>query len=373
MTANRARRHRFVTPALLAWISFAPSLGARSACEQIAEQAANAGSGPEADVPRPQSVESKPKFASIASDLTIGGVLDLRAATGDAEQALSSGVFELTVTKELRDRLAVSATIAANAEGASIAAAVVDARLLTRGERGSGGELDVRIGHFDVPFGNDWRSFAANDRKELSAPLTTDAIMEGGYTDTGIQFLGRRRGIEASAGVMRGSRRGPVYAGRLALMPFEAQGHANRFEGGLSVLVAAAGTNAVALDAETHAGAWRIRAEHVRKENRTLDASTVRSGWHLTAAVDAGKVAGVAMTPFARFDAAGYGSRGDNDSDGRGDPAYIRRVTAGLRADLSRLLMLKVEYTRILAAPFAVRSGEGFRPDSLTTQVVIAF
>jgi hypothetical protein len=378
VTASIARRYAFLAPAFAACLSFAPALAARNGCDQIAEQAALDQSDPPPSVPVREIVERKTQLVSFFSELAIDGFLDLRTTSARADgETLSSGHFELNVAKEMGERVAFSATLAANAEGTSLAAGVVDVRLVTRGEGGSGGQLDLRVGRFDVPFGNDWRSFAANDRTELSAPLTTDAIMDGGHNDTGIQVFGRRRAIEASAGVMRGSRAGTVYSGRLAVAPFETQGEGNRVEGGLSLLVIGRGrdteTNAIAVDAEARAGAWRIRAEHVRKRDRSLDTTTERTGWHFTAAVDAGNVLGVALTPFARFDSAGEVPAARLARAGRRDVTHIRRTTAGVRADLSRVLILKVEYTRILAAPSTVRASDGFHSDSLMTQFVIAF
>lgn len=364
---------RFLAPAFLACLSFAPPLAARNGCDDIAERAGT--QTVPSRVTEQDVVQRESSLASMFDGLSVDGFFDLRTTSTDATgEVVSSADFELNVAKDVADRVAVSATIAGNSEGATVSAAAIDIRLGSGRQSPSGSELDVRIGRFDVPFGNDWRSFAAKDRTELSAPLTTEAIMDGGYNAVGVQLHGRHSGIAGCAGVMRGSRGAMAYSGRLALAPFDTEDQTKRFESGVSLLFASGrGTNtsAIAFDADVQFGALHVRAEHVRKQDRVAETSTIRDGWHVTAALDAGEVLGVTVTPFARFDTAGDDTF--RFMPGRATQAAdARRLTAGLRAVL-RNFLCKVEYTRSLAGSVAAGSLDGFESNSLTMQLVIGF
>ena len=49
------------------------------------------------------------------------------------------------------------------------------------------------------------------------------------------------------------------------------------------------------------------------------------------------------------------------------------RLTAGLNTTLFRLVTLKLEYQRVLAAPLEVRQQDGFGRDTWLAQIVVVF
>jgi hypothetical protein len=110
----------------------------------------------------------------------------------------------------------------------------------------------------------------------------------------------------------------------------------------------------VAIDSEVEAGQWRFRAEFVRKEAHSSidpDSENPQSGWHLTTSYAAGSIAGIPMTPYARYDTVRA-------------LTGLSRLTAGVNGTLSRLIVLKLERQQHL-------SGSG--SDSWLAQAVVVF
>ncbi|MBK6404665.1 MAG: hypothetical protein IPF66_06295 [Holophagales bacterium] len=88
-----------------------------------------------------------------------------------------------------------------------------------------------------------------------------------------------------------------------------------------------------AIDSELRGPLGRLRAEYVRRDLRPVEGREerlVRSGFHVTATVDAGAPAGVPLMPYARYDTARGGTWG------AGTPGASRgrteRLSAGANA-----------------------------------------
>ncbi|MBO8130586.1 MAG: hypothetical protein H0Z29_03590 [Candidatus Marinimicrobia bacterium] len=56
--------------------------------------------------------------------------------------------------------------------------------------------MAIQIGNFDVPFGIDWKYYSTPDRFFISQPVTTDSLLNGGWTETGINFTGKAKYLE---------------------------------------------------------------------------------------------------------------------------------------------------------------------------------
>jgi len=265
----------------------------------------------------------------------ISGFFDLQA-----DRVFSPGSLELDLAKELGRSAQLSAAVVTDGDTANLVVGYVDVHLIggliaPRGRVPAEKGLHVQIGRFDVPFGNDWQYFASKDRVELSAPLTTDAIMDGGYNDTGIRVFGNTPTFDYSAFALRGDRDGPVFGGRLGFRP---RPYVHTLQVGVSLLrKSTSGETIVAVDSETRAGRCHLRGEYIRDGV---------SAWQVTASFDAGKRAGMVVTPFARYDAL-------HDKGSRNG-----RVTAGVNAGLLSHVVLKFEYRRAIAN--AVESRDAF-------------
>ncbi len=342
--------------------------------------------------PDPSDPETlKATLAGIREGLGLSGFFDVRAAdTRTDPNVFSMGDFELDLAREVGRKVQVAAALVVNDEGTELAVAFVDVHVIgaptaPRGRLPVEKGFRVQIGRFDVPFGGDWQYFAAKDRPELSAPLTTETVMDGGYNDVGLRLLGGTGSVVWSAYWLRGEGEGTLVGGRLGLMPFDnpyrLRGRVRAIELGVSVLHDFDGdggteSTSFAVDTELRGPLGRLRAEYVRRDLRPVegrDERVVRSGFQVTATVDAGAPAGVPLTPYARYDTATV-QPSPPPGTPTGEPwGRTERLSAGLNAGFFDLLSLKLEYQRTLSAPPAVEAEAGFHRDSFLAQVVVCF
>jgi hypothetical protein len=309
------------------------------------------------------------------------------ADTGTDPNVLSMGDFELDVAHELDRHVQVAAALVVNDEGAELAVAFVDVHLVgapvaPRGRLPVEKGFHAQLGRFDVPFGGDWQYFASKDRTELSAPLTTEAVLEGGYNDVGLRLLGSSPSVGWTAYWLRGEGEGTALGGRVVLTPFDnvyrLKERSRVFEVGVSGLLDLDGpggteTISFAVDAELRGPIGRLRAEWARRDERAVpgrDGRLVKSGLHVTALVDAGSVASVPLTPYVRWDTARQEPEGEGPEVVAGRTS---RLTAGLNALFFDVLTLKLEVQRILSALPDAEAGDDFRRDAFLAQAVVTF
>jgi hypothetical protein len=333
----------------------------------------------------------KAAIDEIREGLGISGFFDVRASDAKTDpNVFSMGDFELDLSREIGTRVQVAAALVVNDEGAELAVGFVDVHVVgapvaPRGRLPVEKGFRVQLGRFDVPFGGDWQYFASSDRPELSAPLTTESVMDGGYNDVGLRLLGGTGNLGWSAYWLRGEGEGTLVGGRLALMPFDnpyrVRGRVRAMEVGVSALHDFDGdggteSTSLAVDTELRGPLGRLRAEYVRRDLRPVEGREerlLRSGFHVTATVDAGAPAGVPLAPYARYDIVKVEPSPLPELVGDGERGRTERLSAGLNALFFDVLCLKLEYQRILSAPTAVQSGEGFLRDSFLAQVVVTF
>lgn len=329
---------------------------------------------------------------AIREGLGLSGFFDVRAADSRTDpNVFSMGDFELDLAREIGKSVQLAAAIVVGDEGAELAVGFVDIHILgglvaPRGRLPIEKGFHVQLGRFDVPFGNDWRYFAAKDRTELTAPVTTSLVMDGGANDAGLRIFGNTGSLHYSGYVLHGEAKGPAVGGRLGFTPFDnpyrLRGRIRAVEVGVSFLDDFDGdggreATSFALDTEIRARLLRLRAEYLRRDLRPgegRDERVIRSGWHVTATVDAGAPAGIPMTPYARYDTATddpvseSGPLAEAPGGGR-----IERFTAGVNATVLEILSVKVEYQRALSMPATVEVRHGFHRDSWQAQVVVSF
>lgn len=385
-----ARSMTFAASPFTALVASVLTLSSRPLLAQPAEEdapaeAAAPAKAAEALEIRQEIDKVKVDLEKLSGGVSISGFFDVVATNPRNDPSVvSMGDYEIDFAKELGKNVQVGAAVVVNDEGASLAVAFVDFHffgglIAPRGKLPVEKGFHVQLGRFDVPFGNDWQYFASKDRTEASAPLTTDVIMGGGYNATGLRILGNTGSFNYSALALGGNGPGKVFGGRLGFTPlnnpYQLKPLTHVFEAGVSLLHDLDGDGATretsfALDSEVAAGPSRLRAEYLRKDTRAVEGQgerVVQSGWHVTAVFDAGEVAGVPMTPYARYDTV------TKDEGAGADAGRTERLTAGLNAVLFRLVTLKVEYQRILAAPLEVQAQDGFGRDTWLAQVVVVF
>ena len=346
-----------------------------------------------APVPAPPSeLESlKAALDGIREGLGLSGFFGVCAAdTRTAPNVFSMGDFELDLAREIGRKVQVAAALVVNDDGAELAVGFVDVHVVgapvaPRGRLPVEKGLRFQIGRFDVPFGGDWPYFAAKDRPEISAPLTTEIVMDGGYNDVGFRLLGGTGSLSWSAYWLRGEGKGTLVGGRLGIMPFDnpyrLRGRVRAVQLGVSALHDFDGdggteSTSFAVDSELRGPLGRLRAEYVRRDLRPgvgRAERLVRSGFHVTATFDAGAPAGIPLTPYARYDTAS-GDPSSTQGPSADEPwGRTERLSAGLHASFFDILSLKLEYQRTLSAPRAVEAEEGFHRDSVVAQVVVSF
>jgi len=353
------------------------------------------GSAPASAPPAPAGEPAAPEaggleraLAEIRDALGLSGFFDVKAAdAGTDPNVFSMGDFELDVARELGKHVQVAAALVVNDDGAELAVGFVDVHVAgppvaPRGRLPVEKGIHVQLGRFDVPFGGDWQYFASKDRTELSAPLTTDAVLDGGTNDVGLRLLGASPSLGWTAYWLRGEGEGTALGGRVVLTPFDnvyrLKGRSRVFEVGVSGLLDLDGdggteTASFAVDAEIRGSIGRLRSEWARRDERAVpgrDGRLVKSGLHVTALVDAGSVASVPLTPYVRWDTANQEPEGEG---GEVVAGRTSRLTAGLNALFFDVLTLKLEVQRILSAPPELEAAEAFRRDAFLAQAVVTF
>jgi hypothetical protein len=340
----------------------------------------------------PSELESlKAALDGIREGLGLSGFFDVRAADKRTDpNVFSMGDFELDLAREIGREVQIAAALVVNDEGAELAVGFVDVHVVgapvaPRGRLPVEKGFRFQIGRFDVPFGGDWQYFAAKDRPELSAPLTTEIVMDGGYNDVGLRLLGGTGSLAWSAYWLRGEGEGTLVGGRLGIMPFDnpyrLRGRVRAVEFGVSALYDFDGeggteSTSLAVDTEIRGPLGRLRAEYVRRDLRPVEGREdrlVRSGFHVTATVDAGAPGGVPLTPYARYDTATEEPSSTQGLSADEPWGRTERLSAGVNASFFDLASLKFEYQRTLSAPAAVEAEEGFHRDSFLAQVVVSF
>lgn len=218
----------------------------------------------------------------------------------------------------------------------------------------------VQVGRFDVPFGNDWQFYASKDSISISRPLTTDAIMDGGYNDAGLRILGNNGTVNFNAFLLRGFHPGRLLGGRIGLTPFGDPFTLSRTrdpkvaEIGLSWFYDAASDwrkreTGLAADAEGRVGRYYARAEYLvrtREPDPQLGGALTRRGWQLTQELSLQDLVPWPATLFARLErVACTGSPAQDQPLGR-----ETRVAAGLSATFKGVLQVKLEGQHDLAS-----------------------
>lgn len=128
--------------------------------------------------------------------LNIGGFFDVTAHTTDnSDHPFDLGGLELDLQFDPLKHIAVSTALVWDGDAAEVAVAVLDYHLYdhevpARGNIFGETGLHVQFGRFDIPFGIDYNFFAAPDRTNITAPLTTERIQNDGFNGDGLRVYG---------------------------------------------------------------------------------------------------------------------------------------------------------------------------------------
>ncbi len=292
---------------------------------------------------------------------------------GSGKGRLDWGAAELDLGLDLHPDLQSAAALVWTREQTLLTVGFLDFHLLggriaPRGRIWAEQGFHLQAGRFDVPFGNDWQFFASKDSVSISRPLTTAAVMEGGYNDAGLRLLGNDGTFNFQVYALRGFSQGRLYGGRIGVMPFgnpfslkdAREGKLAEF--GCSAFLDRDGSGrtrgrAVAWDAEFRGTLLQVRGEYIERRWEPLDAEPGRTqrGWHLTVEVPLQESLGWPLTLFGRVER----SSGVPRDPGDGEPRDAR-LAAGFSLPIAGVLQLKAEVQRWSEATAATRGEASY-------------
>ncbi len=134
--------------------------------------------------------------------LAISGFFDVTAHTTDnSDHPFDLGSLELDIEFDSAENFSVSSALVWDGDAAEVAVAVLDYHSYDQNVPARGQIFDepgyhIQFGRFDIPFGIDYELFAAADRPNITAPLTTEHIQNGGFGGDGIRIYGNWSNID---------------------------------------------------------------------------------------------------------------------------------------------------------------------------------
>lgn len=139
-----------------------------------------------------------PKTVNHADEhtLDISGFFDFIAhTTNNSGHPYDLGGLELDLQYDKAVNFTISAALTWDEEGSQVAVAVIDYHthdhnVPVHGDIFADSGFHLQTGRFDVPFGIDYVYFAAPDRPNVTAPLTTERIQDGGFSGDGVRSYG---------------------------------------------------------------------------------------------------------------------------------------------------------------------------------------
>jgi hypothetical protein len=336
---------------------------------------------PDGHEPLRADIESlRAAIAGLTGGLAFSGFLAMRAESyAAAPNAFGLGL-ELDLAKAAGPQAQFAGAVTFDEKSATLAVGFVDLHFLggmvsPRGalwpERG----FHLQAGRFDLPFGDDWRYYAANGRAQIGPPLTTATVLEGGLNDIGVRAYGSAAWLNYAAWVIRGYGRGNGLGARLELAPLDTpftlrSSERNRFELALSALYDLDDRGdlerwVVALDFDGRAGPLHLRGEAM--ERRDAD-HTRLFAWQATLEGDlAAAGVPVPLLLYARYDAlllqppdsAGFNRQ--------------QRLAAGAQYLARQVAAIKAECTANLDAGPAIRARADFSGNACRAVLVVGF
>lgn len=137
--------------------------------------------------------------------LAISGFFDVTAHTTDnSDHPFDLGSLELDIEFNSAENFSVSSALVWDGDTAEVAVAVLDYHSYDQNVPARGQIFDepgyhIQFGRFDIPFGIDYELFAAADRPNITTPLTTEHIQNGGFGGDGIRIYGNWSNIDYAA------------------------------------------------------------------------------------------------------------------------------------------------------------------------------
>ncbi len=331
------------------------------------------------------ALSDNPASAMHADDsLTLSGFFDITLHTTDnSETPFDPGALELDIVYDKAKHFAISSALVWTEDAAEVGVAFLDYHIYdhnipVRGNLYEDPGFHLQLGRFDIPFANDYNYFAAPDRPSITAPLTTDRILDGGLNGDGLRMYGATTsGIEYTLfwtnslmtdnGSGLGSRIGysskqNFTIGVSTIHDMDSRMHSR--------------SRHLALDMALRMGIAELSIEAIELDNESImtlgDGTPTgpadESGYHVSLLVDINPI-----ELFLRYEEwkPDYSAIADPDDPVNGfNVAKLERLTLASKFILDEYLHFKIEYYNYLGTETA---EPDFEDRKLSVQMVASF
>jgi hypothetical protein len=329
--------------------------------------------------------QGRGRLASSLGGFQLSGFADAQSGyDGSGRRDLNFGAAEVDLSGDLTHDLQAGAAVVRFPGMTKLTVGFLDyhpfgGRIAPHGQLPVEEGFHVQVGRFDVPFGNDYPFYASKDSVSISRPLTTAAIMGGGYNDAGVRVLGNNGTMNFNVFMLQGFNPGRLVGGRIGLTPFSdpfsLKGTRNPkpAEIGFSWFYDADSRwrkreAGMALDLDGRVGRYYARAEYLVRTQEPLPGltgATTRRGWHLTQEYALAGLLPCPATAFLRVERVGVSNPADLAQD--------TRLAMGLSGTLAGILQVKLEGQHYLGASPETRALPGFGSLQWYGQLVAVF
>jgi len=318
-------------------------------------------------------------------NLKISGFFDVNISNyQNKPNVFDIGSFELDMIHTYQKNLQVAAALVFD-EGAELGVGFIDYHLFggtisPRGRLYAEKGIHLQVGKFDVPFGNDWQYFAAPQMVSVTAPLTTEVIMDGGYNDVGVRLLSNFVSTNFTLYMLRGIDRGysyggNSYGGRVGLTPFSTPYQLRakakpELDVGFSYIAdldkgGQTAETLIAFDIESTVGMFNLRSEYFERDKKV---GILYKGFHVTGAVDFGLISPIPVVLFGRYE---YVLTERYEIPKGKNP--LKRAATGINVNIYNISSLKFEYQNYLEVYDDYMEEEYFNDQLYFLQLIITF
>ncbi|MFQ5685416.1 MAG: hypothetical protein ACE5GV_02020 [Candidatus Scalindua sp.] len=322
-------------------------------------------------------------FNKSKSPLEITGFFDFTLKDQDErKRPFDFGAFEMDLEYPYNEHYSVSTALVWD-DGATpeLAVGVVDYHLFddsvpVRGRIFDEPGFHLQAGRFDIPYGVDYQYFASVDRPNVSAPLTTERIQQGGYNNDGIRFYGTQKMFDYTAyavdsiygdneGILSVGN-GSTVGGRIAFFPSRDPYRLHNFGSNRSIEIGVSylkdmdrefdvRDRVYGIDLTLNYNMFLLVAEWMKRDSDTnvINSEGINlgeqdeSGFHVSLVTDLEEIVKRPLYLFGRYDTwdPDYDLLLDADDDTiKHEVENLKRLTLGFGYRITELLNLKIEY-----------------------------
>ncbi len=314
------------------------------------------------------------------------GTQDIVGTQRERNKPFDFGSFEMDLQYSYGDHYSVSAALVWDSGSTpTLNVGLVDYHLFdddapARGRIFDEAGFHLQVGRFDIPYGVDYQYFPSVNRPNVSAPMTTTRIQNGGYGSDGMRIYGTWKTFDYTAYAVNAlyGNNGGVLGGRIGFFPGRNPYRLHRFssprtvEFGFSYLKELdkefdTREKVYGFDFTLNYNMFTLVAEWMKRDSEVAFVNSSgglvhgkdqdESGFHVSLVTDLEKVVKRPIYLFTRFDAWNpntdailstktslSGTTTTTNSTAIVPVENLKRLTFGLGYNLTKSLGLKLEY-----------------------------